>query len=169
LHGGWRAEAAFGIDELGRGHVVRTTQTTRFLTVTVAVILLSGSLGHASEISGTHPTHITSSKSQLDGGYGTPPKQPSYPNARGQVIVKSPDPLRKAWEVSAALSKACSRGTFRQRRPHGLVALMNGRKYGAGVGGQSSLVDTQKLAKPQIIYVFTGQGTTDCRVYHRME
>jgi len=133
------------------------------------VFLLCGGTGFASEISGTHPTHITSSKSKLEGSFGTPPEQPAYPYAGGQVVVNSPDPLQESWKVSAELSSACSRGHFKQKRQHGLVAVMDGRKYGAGVGGHSSLIDPRKLAKPQVVYVFTGQGTTDCRVYHRTD
>ena len=75
--------------------------------------------------------------------------------------------LQEQWVLSPDLSKACRQRNFRQKRENFFIGQVNGVTYGAAVGGHGSLVDRVKLAENQVIYLFRGQGTTDCRVYHR--
>ncbi|HEY9539170.1 MAG TPA: hypothetical protein VIS03_16365, partial [Kiloniellaceae bacterium] len=87
--------------------------------------------------------------------------------AGSHVIVRDPAALPAGWVVSAELSRACSKRLFRQKRDQYLIGVVEGRTYGAAVGGHASLLDRARLAEDQVIYLFHGQGTTDCRVYHR--
>ena len=89
------------------------------------------------------------------------------PRAGSHVIVRDDGALLERWTLSADLSHACSKRLFRQKRDQYLVGVVEGRTYGAAVGGHSSLVDRVKMAENQVVYLFRGQGTTDCRVYHR--
>ena len=84
------------------------------------------------------------------------------------VILRSEEPFGPPWEISKVMSRACSRGQFTQRGDRKYVAVFDRRVYGAAVGGHGSLIDKAGLAEPRVIYVFEGQGTTDCHVYHRI-
>src|SRR3546814_1114094 len=76
--------------------------------------------------------------------------------------------LPENWVLSAELSRACNKRLFRQKRDQFLIGVVEGRTYGAAVGGHGSLVDRARMAEDQVIYLFHGQGTTDSRVYHSM-
>lgn len=85
----------------------------------------------------------------------------------GRVIHREGGALAEPWVVSKELSRACSKGLFKQHRDRHFIAIFDRRVYGAAVGAHGSLVDKAGLAEKQVIYLFDGQGTTDCRVYHR--
>lgn len=84
------------------------------------------------------------------------------------VIMRSQETFGPPWQISKEMSRACSRGHFKQRGDRKYVAVFGRRVYGAAVGRHSSLIDKTGLAEPQVIYIFEGQGTTDCHVYHRI-
>ena len=86
----------------------------------------------------------------------------------GIVILRSEESFGPPWAISKEMSRACSRGQFKQRSDRKYVAVFERRVYGAAVGGHGSLIDKARLAEPRVIYVFEGQGTTDCHVYHRI-
>ena len=85
----------------------------------------------------------------------------------GRLIHREAGALAEPWRVSKELSQACSRGLFKQQRDRKFIAIFDRRVYGAAVGDHASLVHKTGLAEKQVIYLFDGQGTTDCRVYHR--
>ena len=87
--------------------------------------------------------------------------------AGSRVLLRDEGRLPDKWVLSPDLSKACNRRLFRQKRDSFFIAVVDGRTYGAAVGGHGSLVDRGKMAEKQVVYLFRGQGTTDCRVYHR--
>ncbi|MEM7171366.1 MAG: hypothetical protein AAF530_14430 [Pseudomonadota bacterium] len=94
--------------------------------------------------------------------------KPAKPAPSGSnVVVRSESPINQSWILNPALSKACSQGHFRQAVQHHLVGIFQKSVYGAAVGGHASLIDRRQLAKENVVYVFKGQGTTNCRVYHR--
>lgn len=100
------------------------------------------------------------------------PRQQRVPETRqvlrdGQLIHREGGPLAEPWGINKEMSRACSRGLFKQRRDRYFIAIFKRRVYGAAVGGHRSLVDKVGLSKEKIIYLFDRQGTTDCRVYHR--
>jgi hypothetical protein len=95
------------------------------------------------------------------------PDRSKQVRAGSNVIVRDDGALMERWVLSPDLSRACNRRLFRQKRDQYLIAVVDGRTYGAAVGGHSSLIDRANMAEQQIVYLFRGQGTTDCRVYHR--
>ncbi|MDX1401331.1 MAG: hypothetical protein R3245_05365 [Kiloniellales bacterium] len=107
------------------------------------------------------------------------PDSPTYKPLRGRepeiryqrdgsrIVFTSPEPRGEEWVYNASMSRACRRGKFKQRANRRYVALFGEDVYGAAVGGHASLVDEENLSEPQTLYVFKGQGTTSCSVYHR--
>ncbi len=121
------------------------------------------------EISVTHPRH-----------YANPPKrvttQPAaiphgrtgLPPLRPRVLVRSDERLGGGnWNLDRVLSDYCREGQFRQRRDRRFVAILDGRTYGAATASKASLYDPRGVATPGNVYVFRGQGTSRCRVYHQ--
>ena len=115
----------------------------------------------------SHPSHYSrhnSGGSANRSGFARKTKQAK---AGSRLLLRDEGRLVEKWMLSAELSKACNRRVFRQKRENFLIAEVDGRTYGAAVGGHASLVDRGQMAEKQVIYLFRGQGTTDCRVYHR--
>ena len=113
----------------------------------------------------TNRSHITPSQSQST---GLP--QPSLPDfrergTRKRIILRRKAGIARLGGANQKLSRACREGYFRQAIDRRLVAVLDGRIYGAAVGGRNSLVDRKRLSNPGIIYIFVGQGTTSCRVF----
>ena len=102
------------------------------------------------------------------------PGDPKVPDTRFQragsrILYSSLGPRDEGWLLNRQLSRACRRGEFKQRADRRYVALFAGEVYGAGIGGHGSLIDKARRGIPQTLYIFKGQGTTYCRVYHRSQ
>lgn len=121
----------------------------------------------ANDLYAPHPGHYrehNAGGSANRSGFARKTKQA---RAGSRLVLRDEGRLIEKWVLSANLSKACSNRLFRQKRDNFFVAVVDGQTYGAAVGGHGSLVDRAKLAEKQVVYLFRGQGTTDCRVYHR--
>ncbi len=135
-----------------------------------AAVTLCGGIGAAvpaADLLSTHPTHY---KQHLGGGSASGSalgRKTKQARAGSRLLVRDDGRLQEAWVLNPDLSKACRQRNFRQKRENFYIGQVDGVTYGAAVGGHGSLVDRAKLAENQVIYLFRGQGTTDCRVYHR--
>lgn len=139
---------------------------TRFGTAAIAALglLLAGTAAQA-QMSTTNRMHMSPGTGQST---GLP--QPSLPDfrepaTRKRVILRRKAPIGRFGSANAKLSRACREGSFRQTIDRRLVAVLDGKVYGAAVGGRNSLVDPLRLGNRGIVYVFVGQGTTSCRVF----
>ena len=83
------------------------------------------------------------------------------------VVVRDEAGLVSPWQGNPVMSRACRKGSFKQRHQHRYIAVLNDEIYGAAIGGHAGLIDRVGLSQPRVVYVFLGQGTTNCRVYHR--
>ncbi len=115
----------------------------------------------------TNPGHYPSHNSGGSADTSVLGRKTKQVRAGSRLLVRDEEPLQVAWVLSPDLSKACNKRLFRQKRDKFYVGIVDGLTYGAAVGGHGSLVDRAKLAENQVIYLFRGEGTTDCRVYHR--
>ena len=128
-----------------------------------------GALAGAAELTATHPSHYANPGETLHGSGSSILSRTKQVRAGSNVVVRDEAELRENWRLNPDLSQACNRRLFRQKRDQYLVGVVAGRTYGAAVGGHSSLVDRAQLSEKQVVYLFKGQGTTDCRVYHRLK
>lgn len=137
----------------------------------VALLLAVSITGVSAEITVTHPRH-----------YANPPKRVTtepaavphgrtrLPAAKPRVLLRSDEALGAGnWNLDRVLSEYCREGQFRQQRDRRFVAVLNGRIYGAATASKASLYDRRGVAAPGVVYVFRGQGTSRCRVYHQGE
>jgi hypothetical protein len=115
----------------------------------------------------THPDHYARPGASPQHSGSSMLGRTKQTRAGSRRIVSDDGALVENWIVSADLSRACNKRLFRQKRDQYLIGVVEGRTYGAAVGGHGSLVDRGKMAERQVVYLFRGQGTTDCRVYHR--
>jgi len=95
------------------------------------------------------------------------PPDTRYQNRGSRIVYRSDEPLGSAWQANPEMSRACRRGQFAQRADRRYVALLDKDVYGAAIGGHASLIDKAGLAEISVLYLFSRQGTTHCRVYHR--
>jgi hypothetical protein len=139
-----------------------------FISLALAFALMAngGIAAGAAELLSTHPNHYANPSATLQGG-GSLLDRTKQARSGSRIVVRDEDALLERWRLNPDLSRACNRRVFRQKRDQYLIGIVDGRTYGAAVGGHSSLLDRAKLAENQTIYLFRGQGTTDCRVYHR--
>ena len=93
------------------------------------------------------------------------PRKRRQPKQTSIVLLRRGEPLNSFAEPSTQHSRACRNGRFRQRQDRRYIAVLNGKIYGAAVGGHGGLRDRSRLSMPGMIYIFVGQGTTNCRVY----
>lgn len=107
------------------------------------------------------PSNIIERKIQL------PPKETEQAPEGSNVILLSSVPIQEQWHLNPRLSDACTKRRFRQAVQHHFVGIVQERVYGAAIGGHPSLVDEEELGTDKVVYLFKGQGTSDCRVYHR--
>jgi hypothetical protein len=121
----------------------------------------------AAELVTTNPAHYAHPSETIGGSDASLFDRTKQARPGSHVILRDNGKLTERWVISVDLSRACAKRLFRQKRDQYLVGVVDGRTYGAAVGGHSSLVDRGKMAKDQVVYLFWGQGTTDCRVYHR--
>jgi len=142
-----------------------------FTNIGFAAILAAtgGALAGAAELTSTHPSHYAKPGASGAGGASSILPRAKQVRAGSNVVVRDEDTLLENWRLNADLSQACNRRLFRQKRDQYLVGLVEGRTYGAALGGHSSLVDRAQLSEKQVVYLFKGQGTTNCRVYHRLK
>lgn len=84
-----------------------------------------------------------------------------------RLIYSTKDPLSEIFTKDPGLSKACRRGRFKQVKSMQYIAVVDGRKYGAALYQRNMLHDPKKLAEKDRIYLFKGQGTSNCRVFHK--
>lgn len=140
-----------------------------FICIGLAVFLGlgGGPAAAAPELLSTHPSHYANPGRTLGGGAPSILDRTKQARAGSHVVVRDEGALLERWRLNAELSRACNKRLFRQKRDQYLIGVVDGRTYGAAVGGHSSLVDRAKMAENQVVYLFRGQGTTDCRVYHR--
>lgn len=139
----------------------------KYLGFGAVLAVLAAPPAGAAELVTTHPSHYADPGEALQGSGGSLLGRTKQARAGSHVIVRDPEALRESWMLNAALSRACNKRLFRQKRDQYLIGVVEGRTYGAAVGGHGSLIDRVKMAKNQVIYLFRGQDTTDCRVYHR--
>ena len=142
-----------------------------FTNIGFAAVLAAtgGALAGASELTTTHPSHYAKpGEAQAGSGASILPRAKQV-RAGSNVVVRDESALLQNWRLNADLSQACNRRLFRQKRDQYLIGLVEGRTYGAAVGGHSSLIDRAQLSETQVVYLFKGQGTTNCRVYHRLK
>ena len=127
--------------------------------------LLLGAAGSEAQLARTHPRHYGSGL----GGSGDLNARglPDYrtPNPHSRVIMRRRRGLQESGRPNQKLTRACRSGELRQTVDHRFVAVLGDKVYGAGIGNHGSLRDAKKLTQAGIVYVFVGQGTTNCRVY----
>ena len=128
---------------------------------------LPGVPAGAADLMTTNPRHYANPGKSAGGSGSSITKQTKQVRAGSNVVVQDDKALSVNWVLNQDLSRACNRRVFRQKRDQYLVALVEGRTFGAAVGGHASLYDPAQMADNQVIYIFRGQGTTDCRVYNR--
>ena len=130
-----------------------------------AVVVLSVPRGGSAEMARTHPRHLDGGKEVLRGQPNS--EIPDYKNAgpNSRVLLERRQSLARLGGPDQRLSEACRRGQFRQARDRRYVAVLDKSIYGAGIGGSSALHDPGRIAQPGLVYIFVGQGTTNCRVY----
>jgi hypothetical protein len=95
------------------------------------------------------------------------PPDVRYQKRGSRIVYRSAEPLGSTWQANPEMSRACRRGEFTQRADRRYVALLDKDVYGAAIGGHASLIDKAGLAEVSVLYLFSHQGTTHCRVYHR--
>ena len=133
----------------------------------IALACLAWSAGESwPQLATTHPQHMRSGVSPGPGGpsgQGLPEYRSVDPRSR--VVMRRGRGLQDSGRPSRELSRACRNGRFRQLVAHRFVAVLDDKVYGAAIGRHGSLVDPEMMARDRIVYVFVGQGTTNCRVY----
>jgi hypothetical protein len=139
----------------------------KYLGMGAVLLALAAPTAGAADLVATHPSHYAKPGAALQGSGGSLLGRTQQPRAGSHVVVRDPAALPESWMLNAELSRACTKRQFRQKRDQYLVGIVDGRTYGAAVGGHGSLLDGARMAEDQVIYLFRGQGTTDCRVYHR--
>lgn len=141
----------------------------KIIAGTALLVSLGAPLAGAAEMVTTHPSHYARPGEALGGSGASLVDHTKQARPGSHVIVRDPDALQARWVLNAALSRACTQRLFRQKRDQFLVGVVEGHTYGAAVGGHSSLVDRAKMAEDKVVYLFRGQDTTDCRVWHRTQ
>lgn len=141
----------------------------KILLAVGAALALGAPPAGAADMVTTHPSHYARPGEALGGSGSSILGRTKQARRGSHVIVRDPDAMQGRWMLNAALSRACTQRLFRQKRDQFLVGVVEGHTYGAAVGGHSSLEDRAKMAEDKVIYLFRGQDTTNCRVWHRME
>lgn len=141
----------------------------KLIAGTVLLLSIGAPPAGAADMVSTHPSHYTRPGEALGGSRGSILDRTKQARPGSHVIVRDPDALQGRWMLNAALSRACNQRLFRQKRDQFLVGVVEGHTYGAAVGGHSSLEDRAKMAEDKVVYLFRGQDTTDCRVWHRTQ
>ncbi|WP_422366844.1 hypothetical protein [Pelagibius sp.] len=139
-----------------------------YFTVTLgATFGQGGTAVLAGKLYTTNPGHYPTHNSGGSADTSVLGRKTKQVRAGSRLLVRDEGRLHEAWVLNPELSKACNKRIFRQKRDKFYIGIVDGRTYGAAVGGHGSLVDRAKMAENQVVYLFRGEGTTDCRVYHR--
>jgi len=138
-----------------------------FIILSAFLALGDSTAVQAVDLLSTHPSHYSGPRGAAKGSGSSITKRTKQVRGGSNVVVRDDGALVERWRLNPDLSRACNQRLFRQKRDQLLVGVVEGRTYGAAVGGHASLVDRVKMSEKQVIYLFRGQGTTDCRVYHR--
>lgn len=139
----------------------------KFIILSAFLALGDSTAVQAVEMLSTHPSHYSGPRGGANGSGSSMTKRTKQVRGGSNVVVRDDGALVERWRLNPDLSRACNQRLFRQKRDQYLVGVVEGRTYGAAVGGHASLVDRVKMSEKQVVYLFRGQGTTDCRVYHR--
>jgi len=118
------------------------------------------------QLATTHPEHFSGATKESgtpNGGADLPDFR--TPSTKSKVVLRRRQGLTESGNPSRGLSEACRAGDFQQVIDHKFIAVMDERIYGAAVGGTRGLHDPTGRAQNGVVYVFVGQGTTNCRVY----
>lgn len=142
-----------------------------YIGLAAALLCLGGAVpgvrAVAADLMATDPSHYAKPGQALQGAGSSIFDRTKQARAGSHVIVRDDGKLLERWVINADLSRACNRRLFRQKRDQYLVGVVDGRTFGAAVGGHGSLYDPAQMSEKQVVYLFRGQGSTDCRVYHR--
>ena len=130
----------------------------------IAVIFVTWAMGEPA-IAGTN--YLKPGSARLESPLDKKSETPKYQRKGSRIILRSETPLDESWILNAEMSRGCRHGYFKQRADRRYIAVLGAEIYGAAIGGHASLVDRKGLSEPEVVYVFGGQGTTFCRVYHR--
>ncbi|MFD2207532.1 hypothetical protein [Kiloniella antarctica] len=88
------------------------------------------------------------------------------PYLGSRLIYKTADTIKTLFTKDPELSLACQRGSFLQKKEMHYIAVVGGRKYGAALYKSNMLHDPKGLGNKDKIYLFKGQGTSNCDVFH---
>ena len=136
------------------------------LALAALVLTVAGSAVARADMAKTHPNHMDGGAGTAIGGAAGGPV-PDYRNAprNSRIVLRRKRGLDGIGRPNKRFSAACRRGQFRQKLDRRYVAVLDKSVYGAGVGGSGALYDPGRIAQQGLVYVFVGQGTTNCRVY----
>ena len=125
-----------------------------------------GEIGRAAQLTTTDRAHYRDGPNARSGratGQSLPDFRGPFLNRR--VLLRRGADLSGLGRPNPKLSRACREGRFRQATDRRFVAVLKDGIYGAAIGQRPGLVDPNGLGQGGIVYVFAGQGTTNCRVY----
>ena len=88
------------------------------------------------------------------------------PYLGSRLLYKTTNSINKLFSKDSELSLACQRGRFLQKKEMQYIAVVGGRKYGAALYKSNMLHDPRGLGNKDKIYLFKGQGTSNCNVFH---
>ncbi len=132
--------------------------------VVMAMLLVSHTdLGHAQRLRRSDRDHITAVPSHRS--YMTP--QIHRDRSSQVVLVDRTVPWRDAGRIVPALSDACARRQFRERRPLRFRAVYQNAILGMAFGHGLNLYDPEQRADPLMMYLFVNGGTSGCTVLVR--
>ena len=137
----------------------------RSLALALALLALTGTPGRA-QLATTDPSHYSQGVGAPAGGFPESGLRDFRgPKYQRRVVLKRRAGLQQLGQPDPRLSRACREGRFRQVVDRRTVALLDDRTYGAAIGGSAGLHDPRGQAQVGLVYVFVGQGTTNCRVH----
>lgn len=134
------------------------------LVLALALLAATGAPAEA-QLATTDPQHYGQGAGAPAGAAPGPSlrdfKGPKY---RRRVVLERRANLQQLGAPSRRLSRACREGRFRQAIDRRYVAVLDDRTYGAAIGGSATLYDPDNAGQTGLVYVFVGQGTTNCQV-----
>ena len=139
----------------------------RTLGLGLALVTLTiGSSASYAQLATSDPSHY---RHGLNNVPGAVPKSSLRdfrgPKYQSRVVLRRRADLSGLGNPHPNLSRACRDGRFRQVTDRRFVAVLDDRTYGAAIAGSGALFDPRGQGQIGQVYVFVGQGTTNCRVY----
>ncbi len=116
----------------------------------------------------THPDHRTGGTEER---VQIPPprherlRRPVNPPASSILLMEEERRGLGDFRLVKPLTQECRSSRFMQRTDRRYIAVIQGRTYGAGLGGHKSLLDPRGLGMPGMVYLFKNQDTSRCEVY----